>query len=139
MNTHTVKVLKEIPVKTLNAEMQVRYWEDGKINGVEDDDDNPKIPLRRGEIWQLFIDLETGMIAGWPKGVTAETHYKVCDAGIYRLMNDAEVVAVKDGYVPDMLCPSGNGFGDYVIMKIDGNGQIENWNADLSYFDPDEY
>ena len=44
MDKFTIPVKCGTPVKTLHASMGVRYWEDGKINGVEDDDDNPKGP-----------------------------------------------------------------------------------------------
>lgn len=136
MADRTVKVTQEVPVKYLNASMGVRYWEDGRVNGVDEGEDNPKMPLKSNDTWEITVDLETGKILGWPEGVTAETNYKVCDAGIYRAL-DAERVCVveKDGYVPKMLSPGGDGYGDYVIMKIDGDGQIENWRADLSYFD----
>ena len=134
----TVNVTQEVPVKYLHAEMGVRYWEDAKVNGEEDSEDAPRIPLKRGDTWEITVDLETGVIANWPEGVTADTHYKVCDDGIYRVLKEDGTVAVeRDGYVPAMLSPGGNGYGDYVIMKIDGNGKIENWRADLEYFGPD--
>jgi len=139
MTDFTVTTTQQTPVKLLFAEMQVRYWEDAKVNGEEEDNDAPKIPLRDGEMWSINIDLATGVIAGWPDGVTAETHYKVCDAGVYHAVSeDGSRVASKDGYVPSMLSPGGSGYGDYVIMKIDGSGKIENWSADLSYFETDE-
>ena len=135
----TVSVKSDVPVKYLHANMGVRYWDDGKINGEPDNDDDPQMPLIDGDGWVLKINLETGIIADWPKGVIADTHYKVCDAGIYTLLNDAgEEVVKRDGYVPSMLCPSGDGYGDYVIMKIDGSGQIENWSPDLSFFGAEE-
>ncbi len=136
MPNMTIQVTQDVPVKYLNASMGVRYWEDGKVNGIDDDDSNPKMPLRSNDTWEITVDLDTGKILGWPEGVTAETHYKVCDAGVYRVLDaDRVCIAEKDGYVPSMLSPGGDGYGDYVIMKIDGSGQIENWRADLSYFD----
>ena len=136
MSNLVVKIKQEAPVKYLLADMAVRYWEDAKVNGVEEDDDAPKIPFKNGGTWSIKIDMETGKILDWPQGVTAETHYKVCDAGIYTLVNsEGDVVLKKDGYVPSMLSPSGSGYGDYVIMKIGGNGQIENWSVDLSDFE----
>lgn len=129
----------DFEVVTLRADIGVRYWEDGKINGVIDDDDGNLIPLRSGDGWRLDIDLSTGRIANWPEGTVAEVHYKVADGGIYSLIDSAgEVVAKRDGYVPSMLCPKGNGYGDYVILEIDGAGQIDGWEADLSYFQDDE-
>lgn len=89
--------------------------------------------MREGDNWCPVIDLESGTILHWPKGVTADIHYKVCDEGSYSLL-DAEMkeVAHRFGYVPDIMCPGGTGYGDYVIMNIDGAGKIEGWTIDLS-------
>ena len=71
-------------------------------------------------------------------GTTADIHYKVCDDGVYTLLDEggAKIVA-KDGYVPDIMCPEGEGYGDYIIMKIDGKGNIANWNPMLGEFNSD--
>jgi len=124
----------EIAVKYLRAECEVRYWEDGLVNGVEDED-GTLIPCRSGDLWCPVIDLATGVIEEWPSGIEADIHYKVCDAGEYHLL-DAEknVIASVDGYVIGMMSPGDNGYGDYVIMKIDGEGKIADWRVDLSPF-----
>jgi hypothetical protein len=130
---------QDIPVTHLLAAMEVRYWEDARVNGVAEDNAAPTIPFALGETWVLKIELETGRIVDWPQGTTASVHYKVCDAGVYRLLNaTGEIVAVKDDYVPSMLCPKGNGYGDYVIMDISGDGIIDKWRVDLSYFEEAE-
>lgn len=129
------RMVKEtVDAAYLHADMGVRYWEDARVNGVEEGDD-PTIPFAEGDSWRITIELETGRIVNWPYGVTASTYYKVCDAGVYHLL-DAQLaeVAKKDGYVPAMLSPGGEGFGNYVIMDIDGDGRIDGWHADLSYF-----
>lgn len=139
MTEFTIPVKQDVSVKHLLAQMQVCYWEDAKVNGEDESDDTPKMPLKDGDMWNIKIDLSTGMIEGWPQGVTAQTHYKVCDAGIYSLLNAAgEVVVERDWYVPSMLSPSGEGFGDYVIMEIDGAGKIEGWSPDLDFFTEDD-
>ena len=47
------------------------------------------------------------------------------------LFNDAgEEVRRHDGYVPDVMCPTGGGYGDYIIMHVNGDGVIEKWNQD---------
>lgn len=121
-------------VQYLKAECGVRYWEDGEVNGVEDEDGN-LIPLRVGDTWVPTIDLETGIIQGWPDGTTADVHYKVCDDGQYSLLDaDRNVIRSIEGYVPPMMSPGGSGYGDYVIMKIGPDGKIENWAVDLEYF-----
>lgn len=48
---------------------------------------------------------------------------------------DGNVVKAIEGYVPSIMCPEGDGFGDYVIMEIAEDGSIANWIADLSAFE----
>jgi hypothetical protein len=129
------QVIQEIEVKTLRCDIGVRYYEDGEVNGVQDSDDNPQIPLVENGRWRIDIDLDTGKINNWPEGTTAFVHYKVCDDGRYQLLdaNDNIVADVFD-YVPSMLSPEEDGWGDYVIMNIDESGQIKDWKADLNYF-----
>ena len=133
----SVKTTQKITVTHLKAECGVRYWEDGEVNGVQDEE-GVLIPLRQGDVWRIFVNLDTGVIDDWPEGVTAKVHYKVCDAGVYSLIDaDGKEWAKREWYVPPMLSPGGAGYGDYVIMEIDGTGKIDNWSADLSYFEDD--
>lgn len=129
---------RTVNVKMLKVEAGVRYWEDGKINGVEDED-GTLIPFRSGDAWRPMIDIDTGMIIEWPAGTTAELHYKVCDEGIYTLIGDdgAEITS-KEGYVPAIMSPGGRGYGDYIIMTIGEDGKIAGWNVDLSDFEVGE-
>ncbi len=39
-----------------------------------------------------------------------------------------------DGYVPETMCPVGNGYGDYIIMNVFEDGTIENWNFNIDDF-----
>ena len=137
-----------VPVKYLRARCGVRYWEDATVNG-ERDEDGSRIPCREGTAadndklgggdWCPTIELETGKIEGWPEGTTADIHYKVCDDGDYELL-DADRKAVKriDGYVPNILCPGGAGYGDYVIMRIRRDGTIAGWRVTLADFERKE-
>lgn len=114
-------------VKYLQVDAGVRYWENAEVNGVDDEDGN-LIPLKDGERWRFKIDIDTGQIMNWPNGVSASVHYKVCDDGVYKLLNEnEEVVFSKSGYVPDILCPKDEGFGDYIIMDINKEGIIDLW------------
>lgn len=126
-------VTKEI--KYLKAECGVRYWEDGEVNGIEDED-GTLIPCRVKDAWCPTIDLTTGTIEDWPEGTIADVHYKVCDAGVYQLL-DAEknVVLSIDGYVPKIMAPGGGGYGDYVVMTIGPDGKIVGWSVDLDGFE----
>lgn len=135
MHTVTIIEKKEVPVKYLRAQCGVRYWEDASVNDI-DDEDGTLIPHRKGDNWDITIDLDTGKIENWPADKKAYIHYKVCDAGTYQLLNEQrELVKEIDGYVPKILSPGGSGYGDYVIMDIDETGQIAKWRVDLESFD----
>lgn len=129
-----LKIEKEFDVKYLQAEVGARYWEDATVNG-EEDTEGTLIPCRDGEYWKPLIDIESGIIVNWDKGTTAFVHYKCCDDGLYKLL-DADKREIKsiDGYVPSIMCPKENGYGDYVIMDIDRDGKISNWKPILSDF-----
>ena len=87
----------------------------------------------------IRIDLASGRIHDWPEGTTADVHYKVCDAGQYWLADEAiHKVAQWDGYyVPGHLRVGGDGYGDYIILKVDGAGMIEGWTKPT--IDPDAW
>jgi len=121
------QVTKEFEVVAIRIHAGVRYWEDATVNGVEDTE-GTLIPLRSETLWEPTIDLETGRVRDWPEGTTADIHYKVCDAGEYELIDaDGNMVALKSGYVPDMLGVGEPSYGDYIIMKIGPDGLIEGW------------
>jgi len=133
-----LKIKKEFDVKYLLAEVGARYWEDSDVDGVEDTQGD-LIPCRDGEYWKPLIELETGKIVNWEQGKTAKIHYKSCDDNLFKLLDENQnVITSVDGYVIDMMCPEGGGFGDYVIMNIDENGTIKKWKADFEDFQNDE-
>lgn len=131
----TIKVEQEVDLRMLQVEAGVRYWEDASVNGVEDVE-GELIPFRDGQLWKPLIYLETGQIAKWPQGKTASIHYSVNDSGSYHLLDATgkTVLSIENDYVPKMLSPGGNGYGDYIIMDIDENGFIQNWEFDLDGF-----
>jgi len=107
----------------------VRYWEDAMVNHVSDLDGS-LMPFRQGDRWQPIIRLADGVVEGWPARLTAHTYYKVCDDGVYHLLdeNRRAIARWKGHYVPDkILCIDEDGFGDYIALEIDGNGQILGW------------
>jgi hypothetical protein len=111
----------------INAEM--RYWEDARVNGVADED-GTLVPGRHGNDGRITIDLETGTILDWPGGTTADIHYKVCDAGQYWLLDATgrRIARYRGHYVPnEFLCHGDNGYGDYIIFKVNGVGKIEQY------------
>lgn len=126
-----VKIKQEVEIKFLDVKAGVRYWEDSTVNGVEDET-GELIPCRVEDYWCPTIDVDKGVITNWTKGTTAEIHYKVCDDGEYTLRgSDGKVIATKEGYVPDCLSPKDNGYGDYIIMDIDADGMIIDWESDI--------
>ena len=131
----TIKIEKEVELKTLNIHAGVRYWEDSDVNGLEDAE-GELIPCRVGDLWQPIIDIDSGIITNWKQGTTAKLHYKVCDQCGWELLDEKGnvVLSEEDGYVPKTICPSDSGYGDYIIMNIDGNGKIEKWNFDIEDF-----
>lgn len=136
MTTIKVKTVADVEVKYLSADCGVRYWEDGEVNGQEDDNDNPHMPFASPKAWTPVIELETGRIVDWPEGITASIHYKVCDDGRYALLDaDRREVVAIDGYVPSIMSPKDNGYGDYVIMDIGPDGTIDKWSVDLEPFE----
>lgn len=112
----------------LEISVEVRYWEDATVNDVVDKD-GTLVPLRNGDRWAPTIRLKDGQILDWPEGTTAEIYYKVCDQGEYWLRNSERRVYKNVGhYVPDeYLCKGAEGYGDYIILSIDGTGKIKNW------------
>lgn len=123
-------------VKTLYVFAHPRYWEDTYINGVPDTEDGANVPCVKAGVWCPIIDFQTGRITNWKQGVTADVHYKVCDQGTYKLCdeNNHLIAEIQDDYVPRCMCPEEDGFGDYIIMKITADGQIENWNPTVERF-----
>ncbi len=113
----------------LLVEAEPRYTEDATINGTPDDD-GILMPFLKDGVWRVVINLDKGFIENWPKNTTANVHYKVCDQGLYWLLDDDfnKVYQYNGSYVPsDYLCHGGSGYGDYIIMKIDGEGHINNY------------
>lgn len=135
----TIKVEKEVEIETLHVSAGVRYWEDSTVNDAEDTD-GTLIPCRNADRWEPVIEIDAGRIRHWPQGTTAHIHYKVCDDGLYILKDkEGNALAQREGYVPDIMSPEENGYGDYIIMQIDENGIIQDWEPDIDdFFDEDE-
>ena len=138
MRIEITQIVKNVhDVKYLRVDAGVRYWEDASVNGVEDTG-GTLIPCRCADRWGPQIDIDGGIVCGWPKGTEASIHYKVCDDGTYTLLaGDGKCIAAYDGYVPDILQPERGGYGDYIIMKIDGSGKIANWNPTFNEWSDD--
>ena len=135
-----LKIEKEFDAKYLKVEAGVRHWEDTEVNGEPDTENGDNIPCVNEERdWCPLIEIDTGKIINWEIGKTADIHYKVCDDGKYTLLdqNKDEIKSIE-GYVISDLAIGERGFGDYIIMTIDENGIIENWNPTLEDFETEE-
>lgn len=127
--------------KIIKVKAGVRYYEDGAIwinedwqDDVEGNETKPNMPCcvlqEDGTYtWNPIIDVEKAKIINWEHGVTAQIHYKVCDECEIDYFVDDEFVCNNDIelYVPDFLCTTGEGFGDYIIMEVKEDGTIVNW------------
>lgn len=127
-----MKIEKEVNVKTIIIDIEPRY-----IGDSEDDDLPTDFPLlsKDKKTWVARVDVDTGVIYDWPKGEVREMYVKVCDQGIYTLLDEnGKELCKKDGYVPNGIIPGE--WGDYIDLKIDTNGVITNWpkDPDLSAF-----
>jgi hypothetical protein len=136
----TIKVTTEVEVKYLQVKAEVRYWEDSEINGETDTENGDNVPCKNGDLWTPEIEIETGKILNWKQGVEAKIYYKICDCCGWELKNEKGdvVLSAEDGYVPSTLCPKESGYGDYIIMDIDKNGVIADWNFEESDFQDEE-
>ena len=122
-------------IKFLKVEARPRYWEDADVNGVEDTE-GTLIPCRKDDKWCPIIDIEQGKIINWQQGVVADIHYKVCDDGCYFLTdeNDKILAHIFNGYVPEILSIGDEGYGDYIILKVDADGKIANFEINYAGF-----
>ena len=132
----TIKIEKEVEIRTVIIDIAPRY-----IGDTKDDDMPTDFPLLNAEktAWVASVDIDTGAIAGWPHGDARKMHVKVCDVGIYKLIDsDGSEVAAINGYVPNGVIPGS--YGDYVELEIDENGIITNWpkHPDISGFFPND-
>jgi hypothetical protein len=107
-----------------------------------DEEDIPNdFPCRNGDMWEVTIDLETGVIHGWP-GRAARIHMKVVDTGTYYLLDVAgNQIAEREGECVPSFFP-GDHYGDYIIFDIGADGKIADWSCDADdlckAFFPDE-
>lgn len=113
----TVTKPVEIDIATVLINVPVRYG----------DEDIPfDFPLRNGDVWKAYVNIDTGIIRDWPAGKTGDMHMKVCDSGEYTLFDPlGSPIAERSDYVPNGLIPGE--YGDYISLKIGANGKITNW------------
>jgi hypothetical protein len=76
------------------------------------------------------LNLETGVLDSWLKGVKASFHLKGPDGFTGTLIsNNAETIfRVKETGVPGFLSRD-DGDSDYLVFDVNGNGEIVGWNG----------
>lgn len=124
-----IKVEKEVEIKHVLIDIAPRY-----IGDDEDDDIPSNFPLLNESktAWVAKVNIDTGQIEGWPQGEIRKLFCKVCDAGVYKLLDEnGNVVATHSGYVPHGIVPGE--YGDYVELDINESGIITNWPKELSF------
>lgn len=132
-----IKVMQEFDLAVADCFIYPRRWKTSKVNGIEDNNDDPKMPCinkdKHGELcWNPIINLDNGQIVNWQKGTTASIHYKSVDGNYVDIIDrNTDTIKEYEGYVPKFLCPKEDGWGDYVIMDIDENGFIQDFNNNL--------
>lgn len=122
----TIKNEKEVELKYVKLQVAVRY---------EDEDMANDFPHREGDIWSPTIDLDSGQILDWEKGVIEDLYMKICDEGCYYLLDENKniVLSIVQYYVPNKLLPGA--YGDYIDFNINENGVITNWYSNPSIED----
>lgn len=122
-----VKRLVEIDIRYVSINVAVRYGEEDIPNDF---------PLRFGDVWNAFVEIDTGCIPGWPIGQSGELSMKVCDQGTYQLLDENMmlIASLESEYVPHGVVPGR--YGDYIELNIDATGRITNWpkRVDVSEF-----
>lgn len=133
----SIYIQKTVNIKKLYVKTYPRYVQDASVNGYRDLENDPKMPFVKLDdkineyFWEVNIDIDKGQIIDWPQGTTASIHYKVCDEGFYEIFDEqGEKLGNYEGYVPHIMCPKEEGYGDYIIMDIDENGFIQDWNVE---------
>ena len=95
-----------------------------------------KYPLVSKGLWSGIIDLKTNKLLNW-KSEYGDMYLqaKVCDSGTYFLLDkDKKAICKIAGYVPNGLIPESDDCGDYIRLRINSDGSIENWpeNPDMA-------
>lgn len=131
-----IKTKKEVEIIKVVVKAGVRYWEDCLVNGLdyneEPSPDFSKIPCKENDTWCPIIDVDNGIVLNWTKGTKLQTHFKVCDECGFSLLDaDGNTVYSRDEYVPSFLSIDESGYGDYILLTIDGDGKILNWEPSL--------
>lgn len=96
-----------------------------------------KYPLVSKGMWSGIIDLRTHKLLNWkPEYGNLYLQAKICDSGTYFLLDkDKKVICKIADYVPNKLIPEADDCGDYIRLRINNDGTIENWSEEPNFSD----
>ena len=107
---------------------------------ANDDEIAPNAPMRKDDMWEIDINVDSKSVNNWPTGETMNLSACVADSGCYYLKTDTGeiITSLEEEYVPNKLLPGA--YGDYLELDIDEYGTINNWlkDANFSDFQPEE-
>jgi len=109
--------------RTITEEIDIAYL---SIEVPYDDDDEIPEYIHEGRnTLKFLIDLDRRKVVDWPEGNHYDLHLKVCDRGIYRLLdpNMGELAIIYQDYVPDGVPGA---YGDYITLRITNDGTVTN-------------
>ena len=96
-----------------------------------------KYPLVAKGMWSGIINLKTHKLLNWkPEYGDLYLQAKICDSGTYFLLDkNKKVICKLAGYIPNGLIPDSDDCGDYIRLRINSDGTIENWPENPDYSD----
>ena len=96
-----------------------------------------KYPLVSKGMWSAMINLKTHKLLNWKQEYgSLYFQAKVCDSGTYFLLDkDKKVICRIADYVPNGLIPEADDCGDYIRLRINYDGMIENWPKEPDFSD----
>lgn len=96
-----------------------------------------KYPLVSKGMWSGIVDLKTHKLLNWkPEYGDLYLQAKTCDSGTYILLDkDKKAICKITDYVPNGLIPESDDCGDYIRLRINSDGTIENWPENPDYSD----
>lgn len=94
-------------------------------------------PLVSKGVWSGIINLKTHKLLNWkPEYGSLYLQAKVCDSGTYFLLDkDKKTICKIADYVPNGLIPEVDDCGDYIRLRINEGGTIENWFEEPNFSD----
>ena len=94
-------------------------------------------PLVSKGVWSGIINLKTHkLLNSKPEYGSLYLQAKVCDSGTYFLLDkDKKTICKIADYVPNGLIPEVDDCGDYIRLRINEGGTIENWFEEPNFSD----